>query len=79
MKGYNFFLFLRISKKLSSLSTVAARIVNFRVASGVIALVRYADISSAGLGQAWPLGASYSQSNQQETEQSTVHYVKLSA
>ena len=31
-----------------------------------------------GLYQAWPLGASYSQSNQLDTEQSTVHCVMLS-
>ena len=31
------------------------------------------------LNQAWPLGASYSQNNQQETEQSTVQCVMLSA
>ena len=31
------------------------------------------------ISQAWPLGASYSQSNQQETEQSTVHCIMLSA
>ena len=30
------------------------------------------------LAQAWSLGSSYSQSNQQETEQSTVHCVMLS-
>ena len=32
---------------------------------------------TAAIEQAWPLGASYSQSNQQETEQSTVHCVML--
>ena len=31
------------------------------------------------ISQAWPLGASYSQSNQEETEQSTGQWVKLSA
>ena len=35
-------------------------------------------LSTDDLHQAWPLGASYSQSNQQETEQSTVHCVMLS-
>ena len=30
------------------------------------------------IDQAWPLGASYAQSNQQETEQSTVQCVMLS-
>ena len=36
-------------------------------------------MSDSLLAQAWPLGASYSQSNQQETEQSTVQWVMLSA
>ena len=40
--------------------------------------VLFMNYQELALGKAWPLGASYSQSNQQETEQSTVHCVMLS-